>query len=37
MAEVTPLPINPAPSPGQAPTRNALRQRRHRAKKRQAP
>ena len=33
MADVTPLPISPAPKAGEAPTRNALRQRRHRAKR----
>jgi len=37
MAEVTQLPINPPPKAGEAqPSRNALRQRRHRAKKRKA-
>jgi len=36
MAEVTQLPLNPPPKAGEAPSRNALRQRRHRAKKRKA-
>lgn len=36
MAEVTQLPLNPPPKAGETPSRNAVRQRRYRAKKRKS-